>query len=403
MSGSPAERPGHRPTVLASFLYFDMSFTLWVLLGALGIYIAESLALSPAEKGLMVAIPVLSGSLLRVPMGLLAGRLRDKRVGVAMMLFLFVPLALGWQAGDSFPAMLAIGLMLGTAGASFAVALPLASRWYPPNRQGLVLGIVALGNSGTVVANLVAPSLANWKGWHNVLGMAMLPLGLVLVLYFLMARDSPRRGTRRPIGHFLAILKHRDLWWLGLFYSLTFGGFVGLSSFLPLFLRDQYDVSPVTAGYLTALAALFGSIARPLGGYLGDRFGGVRVLSALLLGIGATYTLSTGLPSIELMMALLITGIILMGMGSGAVFQLVGQRYPIEIGTATGGVGAIGGVGGFFLPNLLGSVKQINGSFGPGFLVLGLISFVGFVLLRVLASVRHGWPQQQPTAPEPSG
>ncbi len=389
MSGSTIERPGHFPTVLASFLFFDMSFTLWVLLGALGVYIAENLALGPAEKGLMVAVPILSGALLRVPLGLLADRLRDKKVGVAIMVFLFLPLTFAWQLGHNFPILLVIGLMLGAAGASFAVALPLASRWYPPSRQGLIMGIVTLGNSGTVIANLVAPRLADWKDWHSVFGMAMLPLSFVLVVFFLMAKDSPRHNTGQPSGYSLGTLKQSDLWWAGLFYSITFGGFVGLSGFLPLFLRDQYGVSPIAAGYLTAAAAFLGPGGRPLGGYLADRFGGVRVLSVLLLGIGVIYTLCASLPPIQVMMALFITGMVLLGTGSGAVFQLVGKRFPIEIGTATGGVGAIGGMGGFMLPNLLGSMKQVSGSFGPGLLMLGLFACVGVASLRKLASVRQ--------------
>lgn len=171
---------GHFPTLLACFLHFDFSFMLWVLLGALGIYISEALHLPPAEKGLLVAVPILSGSLLRVPLGLLSDRYGGKRIGVAMLAFLFLPLALGWQAGNNLPTVLGVGLMLGTAGASFAVALPLASRWYPPQRQGLVMGIAAAGNSGTVIANLLAPPLANLVGWHHVLGLAMLPLALVV-------------------------------------------------------------------------------------------------------------------------------------------------------------------------------------------------------------------------------
>ncbi len=284
MSGSTIERPGHFPTVLASFLFFDMSFTLWVLLGALGVYIAENLALGPAEKGLMVAVPILSGALLRVPLGLLADRLRDKKVGVAIMVFLFLPLTFAWQLGHNFPILLVIGLMLGAAGASFAVALPLASRWYPPSRQGLIMGIVALGNSGTVIANLVAPRLADWKDWHSVFGMAMLPLSFVLVAFFLMAKDSPRHNTGQPSGYSLGTLKQSDLWWAGLFYSITFGGFVGLSGFLPLFLRDQYGVSPIAAGFLTASAAFLGPGGRPFGGYLADRFGGVTVPLRIAVG-----------------------------------------------------------------------------------------------------------------------
>ena len=205
-------RQGHLPTLIASFLHFDLSFMLWVLLGALGIYIAESVGLSPAEKGLMVAVPILSGSLLRIPLGLLSDRMGGKRIGIGLLAFLFVPLALGWQAGTSLPTLLAIGLMLGTAGASFAVALPLASRWYPPERQGLAMGIAAAGNSGTAIANLIAPMLADRVGWHNVLGLAMLPLALVLVAFILMAKDSPERTTGLPVSHYLRSLRHRDLW-----------------------------------------------------------------------------------------------------------------------------------------------------------------------------------------------
>src|SRR5581483_11172549 len=164
---TPSPR-GHRPTLVAAFLHFDLSFMLWVLLGALGVYIAESAGLSPAQKGVVVATPLLSGALLRIPLGLLSDRFGSKPVGAGMLAFLGVPLLLGWLAGDDLPALLGIGLLLGTAGASFAVALPLASRWYPAERQGLVMGIAAAGNSGTVLANLIAPRLAEAVGWHNV-------------------------------------------------------------------------------------------------------------------------------------------------------------------------------------------------------------------------------------------
>lgn len=391
MKNTTATPVGHTPTLIASFLHFDLSFMLWVLLGALGIYITESLALSPAQKGLMVAIPILSGSLLRVPLGLLSDRIGSKRVGIGMLLFLFLPLTLGWQAGNDLSSLLAVGLMLGTAGASFAVALPLASRWYPPSRQGLVMGIAAAGNSGTVIANLLAPRLADKVGWHNVLGLAMLPLVLVLLAFMLMAKDSPGSAKAQPVGHYLSALKHSDMWWFCFFYSITFGGYVGLSSFLPLFLRDQYGVTPLMAGYITALAALVGSLVRPLGGYLADRVGGVRLLTVLLFGIGAVYGLSASLPILGFIVFLLLALMACLGLGNGAVFQLVPQRFHQQIGVATGVVGAVGGLGGFFLPILLGSLKQWGGSFGFGFGVLALLAFGGLILLKVLTSIQEGW------------
>ncbi len=396
---------GHRPTLIASFLHFDVSFMLWVLLGALGIYIAESAGLTPAQKGLMVAVPILSGAMLRMPLGLLSDRWGGKRIGTALLIFLFVPLTLGWHLGDSLPSLLAIGLMLGAAGASFAVALPLASRWYPAERQGLVMGIAAAGNSGTVIANLLAPRLAGLVGWHNVLALAMLPLALVLAAFVLMAKDSPapaRQGTAAPGGRsgVAATFKQTDLWWFCLFYSVTFGGYVGLSSFLPLFLRDQYQVSPVTAGYLTALAAVVGSALRPVGGYLADRVGGVGLLSILLLGIGIVYAVASQLPALGLMMVLLVAGMSCLGMGNGAVFQLVPQRFSREIGLATGVVGAFGGLGGFFLPTLLGNTREASGSFGPGLLVLAAMAFVALISLRVLVLAQRGWRNAWAT-PEP--
>lgn len=399
MNNSTVAPKGHLPTLIGSFLHFDLSFMVWVMLGALGIYIAESVGLSASEKGLMVAVPILSGSLLRVPLGLLGDRLGAKRTGITLLAFLFVPLTLGWQTGNSLPELLGIGLLLGTAGASFAVALPLASRWYPAERQGLVMGIAAAGNSGTVIANLLAPRLADVVGWHSVLGLAMAPLAVVLVAFFLMAKERPATGTSPTTRQYLTALKKADLWWLCIFYSITFGGYVGLCSFLPIFFRDQYEISPVQAGYLTALAACVGSCVRPLGGYLGDRFGGATMLSLLLVVICGFYVAASMLPSLSVAVAAVIVGMACLGLGNGAVFQLVPVRFPVEIGIATGVVGALGGLGGFMLPVLLGYTKELSGSFGPGLLVLAALALGGFFLLRVLAFRKEGWKRSWRTTP----
>ena len=281
--------------------------------------------------------------------------------------------------------------MLGTAGASFAVALPLASRWYPPERQGLAMGIAAAGNSGTAIANLVAPMLADVVGWHNVLGLAMLPLALVLVAFTILAKDSPERSTGLPFSHYLKALKHRDMWWFCLLYSVTFGGYVGLSSFLPLFLRDQYEVTPAIGRLDHRAGRVHRQRRRPVGGYLADRWGGVRLLSFLLAGIGMAYALAATLPTMDLVTLLLVAGMACLGLGNGAVFQLVPRRFSAEIGIATGVVGAVGGLGGFMLPILLGNMKQTTGSFGPGFIVLAVAAFGGFVLVRSLVTTRADW------------
>ncbi|HKH94603.1 MAG TPA: nitrate/nitrite transporter [Gemmatimonadaceae bacterium] len=382
---------GHKPTVLAAFLHFDLSFMIWVLLGALGVSISESLGLSAGQKGLMVAIPILSGSLMRIPLGLLSDRFGGRRVGLAMLLALFIPLLIGWKSGTSLGVLVAVGLMLGVAGASFAVVLPLASRWYPPERQGLVMGIAAAGNSGTVVANLAAPRIAAVVGWHNVLALTMIPLALVLVAFWLLAKDSPMRVTQQSLGSYLVALRQRELWWFCLLYSVTFGGYVGLSSFMPLLLRDQYQLSAVSAGYVTALAALAGSGLRPVGGYVADRIGGVRLLYVLLAGIGAAYIAAARLPSLTVMFIILVAVMVCLGLGNGAVFQLVPQCFRRQIGIATGVVGAVGGLGGFMLPTMLGQFKQRTGSFGAGFMVLGVVAFLSLALLRRLMATDDGW------------
>jgi len=362
-----------------------------VLLGALGVSISESLGLSAAQKGLMVAVPILSGSLMRIPLGLLSDRFGGRRVGIAMLLALYLPLLVGWRAGTSLGVLIAVGLLLGVAGASFAVVLPLASRWYPPERQGLVMGIAAAGNSGTVVANLVAPRIAAMVGWHGVLALTTIPLTLVLIVFAALAKDSPTRVVAQSLSNYLTVLRERELWWFCLFYCVTFGGYVGLSSFMPILLRDQYKVPAVTAGYLTALAALAGSGLRPLGGYVADRIGGVRLLSVLFLGIATTYAAASRIPALTPMVAVLVTAMVCLGLGNGAVFQLVPQCFRRQIGIATGVVGAVGGLGGFMLPTMLGQFKQHTGSFAAGFIVLGSIAACALLLLRWLMATNVNW------------
>jgi MFS transporter, NNP family, nitrate/nitrite transporter len=386
-AGAP---PGHWPTLAAALLHFTVSFMLWVLLGALGIYIAEDLRLSPLQKGLMVATPILSGALLRMPVGWASDRFGGRRVGVAILCFLYLPLTLGVWRADSFVALLGVGLMLGVAGASFAAALPLVSRWFPAKRQGLVVGIAAIGNGGTVLANLTVPALAEGWGWRSVFGLAMVPLSAALVAFLILARDNPHSRSAYDRRTLLPFLKQQDLWWFCFFYSVTFGGYVGLSSFLPLFLHDQHGVDAIAAGGLTAVAALVGAVVRPLGGHLADRWGGIRALSVLLSGTGLLYALCAQEHPLSVTTALVLITMLLLGMGNGAVFQQVPQRFANHVGLATGVVGAVGGLGGFAAPIVLGGLKQSSGEFASGFTLLAGAAFLAVAVLHVLSS-RPGW------------
>jgi NNP family nitrate/nitrite transporter-like MFS transporter len=395
LDSDPHLRRKRLSTLLGCFLHFDYSFMLWVLFGALGIPLSEAAGLSPAQKGLVVAVPILAGSLLRVPVGLLVDRFGGKRVGALLLAFLFVPLGVAAELPPSLPGLIATGAMLGCAGASFAVALPLASRWFPPERQGLAMGIAAAGNSGTVITNLVAPRMAAAIGLGATFGAAMAGLAVVLVAFLALAHQPPTvaraPAASRAAHRGLPSLRDRDLRWMCLFYAITFGGYVGLSSFLPLYLRDAYGVTPVHAGYITASLAVLGSCSRPIGGIISDRLGGSRVLAFLLIPIAAAYLLEAGQPDLVAMVGLLGASMICLGLGNGAVFQMVPQRFTRDLGAVTGVIGAVGGIGGFILPTLLGTVRQYAGGFGYGFAVLGLFAASGAICLRLLLADGGRW------------
>lgn len=386
MTKTPFLKAGHLPTLVAAFLYFDLSFMVWVMLGPLGVQIAHDLALTPAQKGTMVATPVLAGALLRVPMGVLVDHLGPKAAGLIGQLVVLAGLAWAQFAGvSSYAEVLALGLFLGMAGASFAVALPLAARWYPPEHQGTALGIAGAGNSGTVFAALLAPGLAAAYGWQNVFGLAALPLGATLALYLVLAKDCPERPAPKPLAAYLEVLRHRDAWWFMFFYSVSFGGFVGLASSLTIYFNDQYGLDPVTAGYFTAACVFAGSMVRPLGGFVADRIGGIRTLSIVyLVAATAIGAVSPGLGNLWLALAVFVVAMLAFGMGNGAVFQLVPQRFRKEIGVVTGLVGMAGGIGGFYLASSLGWAKQLTASYQSGLLAFAALALVAFAALNVV-------------------
>jgi NNP family nitrate/nitrite transporter-like MFS transporter len=381
---------GHLPSLLCAFLYFDVSFMVWVLLGALANSIIPSFGLSDSEKGLMVAVPILGGAILRLVLGVMTDRWGAKRTGIVGMMLTVVPLVLGWIWVNSFAQLLVVGLLLGVAGASFAAALPLASRWYPPKYQGLAMGIAGAGNSGTALATFFGPRLAEMWGWHAVFGLALVPIVFTLALFTRFAKDSPGRPEPKALSSYAAVLRQPDTWWFCLFYSVTFGGFVGLASFLNIFFLSQYELSRIAAGNFATLCVIAGSFLRPVGGYLADRFGGIWLLTAIYLGIGILLLGLSALPPLAFGTVVLFSTMGLLGMGNGAVFQLVPQRFPKEIGVITGIVGAAGGVGGFFLPTLLGGLKQLTGTFASGFAIFALFGFASAAALLLVSRVWQG-------------
>jgi len=367
MATTGFRKAGHTPSLAAALIHFDVSFLCWVLVGALGAYIADDLGLSPTQKGLMVAVPPLGGAAFRLLLGPLSDRMGIKRLGLITLALTLVPLLWGSIGARSFVEVLGVGLLLGVAGASFAVALPLASRWYPPEHQGLALGIAGAGNSGTVIAALAAPRLAEHVGWHGTFALAMIPVALAWVAFALLAQEPPKAVGAARSGGSLGLLREADPRWLCGFYLVTFGGFVGLSGYLPIFFVDRFELTKVSAGGYAAACAVAGSLLRPLGGALADRLGGTRVLGAVLTAAAGLAALLATLPGLGVTVAGLAVLLGLLGMGNGAIFQLVGRRVPDRVGAMTGLVGAAGGVGGFLLPFAFGWLASRTGTFATGF------------------------------------
>lgn len=388
MKISELKKSGHAPSLLASFLYFDISFMIWVLLGALGVYITKDFGLSPAEKGLIVAIPILGGSFFRIVLGFLTDRIGPRKTAIGGMLVTMIPLFWGWLFGESLAELYLIGILLGVAGASFAAALPMASRWYPPHLQGLAMGIAGAGNSGTLFATLFGPRIAESLGWHNVMGLALIPLTIVFIIYILIAKDAPSQPPAKPLKEYFNVFKITDTWYFCILYSVTFGGFVGFTSFLSIFFVDEYGLTRIRAGEFVTLCVIAGSFFRPVGGFIADKIGGVKLLMFLFIGLTICMFGISFLYSLTAVTILLFIGMLFLGMGNGAVFQLVPQRFSKEIGFITGIVGAAGGVGGFLVPNILGTLKQITGTYATGFLVF---SAVGIVALLTLGLAQLSW------------
>lgn len=384
-------KSGHLPTLLSSFLYFDVSFMIWVMVGATSTFIVQDFGLSPAEKGLMVGIPILGGSLLRIPMGLLADRFGGKRMGMVGMVLTIIPLSWGWLYGNSLTEVQAFGFLLGIAGASFSVALPLASRWYPPEHQGLAMGIAGAGNSGTVLATLFAPRIAETFGWHSVFGIALIPLIAAFIVFIIFAKDSPNAQKPQKLTQYFGIVKVKETWIFSFFYSLSFGGFVGLTSYLGIFFVDQYGISKVTAGDFVTIIVFIGSFVRPIGGYMADRLGGINLL-VKLFGLAAVMLGFIGLlPSLYVMLALFMVTMLIFGVANGAMFQVIPTKFPREVGIFTGFVGAAGGFGGFFLPNILGTFKELTGSYSFGYWWIGVTYVIALIMLIWL---RNSWEKR---------
>jgi MFS transporter, NNP family, nitrate/nitrite transporter len=430
-------RSGNWKALLACFLYFDTGFTAWVMFGPLAPFISKQIDLSPTQAGFLVAVPVLAASIVRVTFGNLFQSVDGRRLALLGITLSAVPaLVLLLPLVPSYTLLLVLGVFLGVGGASFAIALPMAGSSYPPRVQGLVLGLAAAGNIGAVLDGFLFPGLAARYGWQHAT-LAVLPLlALSAVAILLWAEDRsaksgsvlrafaglgisiaglivlvllvnaevfgkgkagqlllPLLGALLALAvlprRYLGVLRERDTWVMMLVYSITFGGFVGMSSYVSLLLTTQYAISKLDAGFLMALLSLTGAMVRPIGGLIADRLSGVRVLFVLLIAISAcNFAFAAAMPSLAGGVCLLLALYLCFGLGNGATFQLVPHRWKGKTGVMTGIIGAAGGIGGFYLPVIMSMAKEGTGSYQPGFATFGTIAALAFL---VLATLQRQW------------
>lgn len=382
-------KAGHPPTLFSAFLYFDFCFAIWVLNGAMAPFISEHFDLSPAQKGFMISVPILAGAIMRFPLGVLAQYIGRKNAALTEMTLIFFAMLFGYYFVDTYSDVLKMGVLLGIAGASFGVALSLGSGWFPPKYKGLAMGISGAGNSGTVLAMLFAPPLATKFGWQSVYGMAALFMLIPIIVMIIFAKEPPDR-EKQSLKEHLSCLFERDGWTFNFIYIITFGGFIGLSNFLPTYFHDQFGVSKIEAGQLTMLAALMGSAVRIVGGWASDRWGGITTLSAIF-GIIIITMIIAGLPiGVTATTILFMVSFAALGAGNGALFQLVPLRWPLATAVAGSMIGEIGALGGSFIPNAMGISKQTTGSFFWGFMSFAILAAVAFIVLRI---AQRKWTQ----------
>ena len=389
---NPEVRKGSILALVLATLGFLVTFYAWSMLGPLSPEFKDQLGLSTLQVAIVIAVPVLMGSIMRIPLGILTDRLGGRKVFIGLLAFTLVPLAALAVWHNSFAALVIIGFFLGFAGASFAIGVPYVNKWFPPERQGWALGIYGIGMGGTVVGGLTAPRIAKATNLTVPFIVAIGLIGVTLALFVLFAKDSPAFQPAEKKGGFLAplkVFKERPTAWAPtLYYFLVFGGFVAMFAFLPVFLKEVHHLDKPDAAARAAGFAAVAVVGRPIGGWLSDKVGAAWVLRVAFVGV-AVLAVIIGF-TYEDMVPLTICCLTLagfLGLGTGAVFKLVAQDFPDVVGAVTGVVGAAGGLGGFFPPLILALIKSWTGSYTLAFILLAGLAVLCLVVLTLMS--RH--------------
>jgi NNP family nitrate/nitrite transporter-like MFS transporter len=378
--GNAAKQPATLQLTLGTGA-FGFCFAVFGSLSAMMPILSRQMHLSPVQKSVAVALPVLLGSLGRIPLGVLTDRFGGRLIFILTMAFSIVPAFL-MGGVRNYHQLLIYGFFIGIALASFSVGVGFVNGWFPPARQGFALGVYGAGNVGQSVAAFAAPFIAKaygvkWGFW--TFGIALI---IWLVIFAAKAKDAPRQGPPKPLRAIFVPLQDSRSWLLSLYYFLTFGGFVAMAIYLPIFLVEIFGLTPQMAGMRTAGFVLLATFLRPVGGILADKIGGKRILT-FVFPFTAVMALLLACPTMPVFTLGALGMAVAIGLGNGAVFKLVPEYFPTTVGSVTGVVGAAGGLGGFFPPLLLGAIKQQTGSFTLGFVALSVFC-VGCLVVLLL-------------------
>jgi NNP family nitrate/nitrite transporter-like MFS transporter len=359
---------------------FAVCFAVFGSVSAMMPIIKKQLNLMPLQVSIALAVPVLLGSLGRIPLGMLTDRFGGRRVFAGVMAFSILP-SFYMGAVGTFAQLVICGFFIGVALASFSVGVGFSSRWYPPEKQGTALGVYGAGNIGQSLAAFGSPVLAAAAGYAWGFRTFGVILAAWLVLWLILSADAPVEVQPKPLRQMMQPLLDGRSWKLSVYYFLTFGGFVAMAVYLPIFLTEIFKLTPKDAGFRTAGFIVLATAMRPLGGWLADRYGGRAILSLVFPGVAVMAAFLT-FPSMVPFTIGALGMAALIGLGNGAVFKLVPEFFPQSVGAVTGLVGAAGGLGGFFPPLVLGAVRQLTGQYTFGFVFLGVFALAAFLVIR---------------------
>lgn len=384
--------------LVSSTLTFTVCFMVWMMFAVIGIPIKKSLGLNETEFGILIATPVLTGSLIRLPLGMWTDRYGGRIVMFLLLLVCVIPIYLIGEATQYWQ-FLVLGLFVGLAGGSFSVGIAYVARWFNQSQQGTAMGIFGAGNSGAAVTKLVAPALVVAYGWTmvpKVYAAVMLLTALIFWLFSYTDR-SHHVGQHVTVRDQLAMLKDRRVWKYSQYYSIVFGGYVGLALWLPKYFVSEYQFSLTTAALLAASFSLPGGVLRAIGGWLSDKYGAHSVtwwvlwvswICLFLLSYPQTqFTVQTTSGPTSFHIGLnpyVFTALIfIMGtawaFGKASVFKYLSDEFKDNIGVVSGIVGLAGGMGGFLLPILFGALVDLTGIYSTSFMLLYGIVWVSLI------------------------